>query len=295
VEQGRGIYSFSHTAFQVLLTARNITSSTPQTLDRHLEQLAAHVNEPRWYEVLLCTASILEDAAPLLLLMQQRSNRLVADARLQQFLIWLHQKSLAVQTSYKPAAVRAFYFNLVLSRKFYLNCDSSLALILDPGLAGNLVPDLALDLALERVLSLSLNLSYSPKLDHITALFFAFPLDCDSIHGSRFQHEVKRSRLGESLQDLKNQLPGIDQGEATLKAWWLAHGEAWAEELRAVMSQHRNIGHSWQFSDQQWERLRQFEQSSRHLLDCLRSGCQLTPLVKNEIEEALLLPIAASP
>jgi len=291
VKRGQDVYSFSHTAFQAHLTARNtISSSNPETLDRRLEELAAHVNEPRWFGVLLCTASMLEDAAPLLHLMQQQSNRLVADPKLQQFLIWLYQKSLAVQTSYKPTAVRAFYLNLVLSRRFYLNRDCSLALILDPDLAGNLVPDLALDLSLERVLRLSLNLSRSPTLDHVTALFFAFPLDCDFIHNSKLQHDVKRSRLGELLQDLKNQLPGIDQGEATLSAWWLTHGEAWAEKLRAVMIQQRNIGHSWQFSEQQWERLMQFEQSSRHLLDCLRSGCQLTPTVRNEIEESLLLP-----
>ncbi|HEY9845243.1 MAG TPA: hypothetical protein V6D03_03510, partial [Candidatus Caenarcaniphilales bacterium] len=290
VEQGQGLYSFSHSAFQVLLTARNFTSSSnPQTLDRRLEQLAARMNEPRWFEVLLCTASMLEDAAPLLQLMQQQSNRLVADAKLQQFLIWLYQKSLAVQTSYKPAAVRAFYLNLVLSRKFYLNRDCSLALILDPGLAGNLVPDLALDLALERVLRLSLNLSHSPKLDHITALLFAFPLDCDSIHSSKLQDNVMRSRLDESLQELKNQLPGIE-GEATLNAWWLTHGEAWTKKLKAVMIQHRNIGHSWLFSDQQWKSLMQFEQSSKCLLDCLRSGCHLTPTVRNEIEEGLLSP-----
>jgi len=289
VEQGQGLYSFSHRAFQVLLTARNVTSSSnPQTLNRRLEQLAAHVNEPRWHQVLVCTAGLLEDAAPLLKLMQQQSNRLVADPKLQQFLIWLQQKSLEVDASYKSASIRAFYLNLVLSRKFYLNRDFSLALILDPDLAGNLVPDLALDLALERVLRLSLNLSHSPTLDHVTALFFAFPLDCDSTHSSKLQHDVKRSRLGESLQNLKNELPGIDQGEATLSAWWLTHGEAWAEKLRVVMIQQRNIGHSWQFSDQQWESLMQFEQSSKCLLDCLRSGCQVKPPVKNEIEEALL-------
>jgi len=295
VKRGQDIYSFSHTAFQAHLTARNIiSSSNPETLDKNLAQLAAHVNEPRWHQVLVCTAGLLEDAAPLLKLMQQQSNRLVADPKLQQFLIWLQQKSLEVDASYKPASIRAFYLNLVLFRKFYLNCDVSLALILDPDLAGNLVPDLALDLSIERVLRLSLNLCRSPKLDHIAGLFFAFPLNCDSIHSSKLQYEVKRSSLGESLQNLKNQLPGIDQGEETLKAWWNAHGETWAEKLRAMLIQHRNIGHSWQFNDQQWERLMQFQQSSKCLLDCLRSDCQVTPPVRNEIEAALLLPIETS-
>ena len=95
VERGQDIYSFSQTALQAHLTARHITSnSNPKALDKNLAQLATHVNEPRWHQVLVCTASLLENATPLLQLMQQQSNKLVADPKLQQLLIWVHQKSL---------------------------------------------------------------------------------------------------------------------------------------------------------------------------------------------------------
>lgn len=46
-------------------------------------------------------------------LMKQRTDALVvSDKKLQQFLMWVSQKSLSVKVPYKPAAVRAFYFAL---------------------------------------------------------------------------------------------------------------------------------------------------------------------------------------
>jgi len=50
-----------------------------------------------------------------------------------------------------------------------------------------------------------------------------------------------KSNLKRSLQQLKDQLPNPKDEEA-YKQWWLENGEAWTEQLRSVMIEHRNIG-----------------------------------------------------
>jgi predicted NACHT family NTPase len=284
VEQAKGIYSFSHPTFREYLTARNVVASPdPQVLDKNLSRLVSHMTEPRWREVILLTASMLGNADALLQSMKRCVDGLMAaDQKLQQFLVWLQQKSLAVQVPYKSAAVRAFYLTLTQARELNLARDLNLALALDLGLAGNLAFELTLDLALDRALTLSLTLPENPILDRILTLGFALPLN----------HDADNFDLGRSLQHLNAQIPSPDAGSEKLKAWWQANGQAWAAQLRTAMIRYRNIGHAWQFSDRQRQTLRQYYEANRFLLDSLNSDCQVTPAVCNEIQETLLLPVA---
>jgi predicted NACHT family NTPase len=66
----------------------------------------------------------------------------------------------------------------------------------------------------------------------------------------------------------------------------------WVKEMRVVMIEHRNIGHDWQFSDSQKERLQKYYDANKLLVDCLNSDCYVSREVRQEIEETLLLPIA---
>jgi predicted NACHT family NTPase len=58
------------------------------------------------------------------------------------------------------------------------------------------------------------------------------------------------------------------------------------------MIKQRNIGHDWQFSDQQKELLKQYYNANKLLVDCLNTSSNVTPVVRSHIEETLLLPIA---
>lgn len=284
VERARGIYSFSHLTFQEYLTARNIvTSPLPEILKEKLLDLVSHVTEPRWRKVFLLTAGMLGHAPDLLQLMKQQIDALVgADEQLQQFLIWLNQKSLSVHTPYKAAAIRGFYLTLVLPRDLSITRDLTLSLAIDPRLAGNLATDLTVDLALNRALSLSLALAADPTLDRVLALSFALTYDIDIFCDC----ELERS-----LQQLKKQLPAPDQGRERLKKWWNANGQTWVEKLRSLMLRFRDIGHQWQFSEQQKEVLKQYYAANQLLVDCLKVACELTPTVREQISETLLLPI----
>lgn len=246
--------------------------------------------------------------------MKQRTDSLVAsDEKLHQLLMWVNQKSLSVKVPYKAAAVRAFYF--ALDRDLDRALDRILDRALVPALDRALVP--ALDHALDRDLDFALD----PALDHdlvptlipaldlaldrtlVPALIPALDLALDPILVRVLNPTLLRTfnrvlvralepELRQSLQQLKEQLPDPNSDEERFKQWWKAHGQAWTEQLRAVMIEHRNIGHDWQLSYQQRQVLTQYYEANQLLVNCLNSSFNVTPAVREAIEETLWLPIA---
>ncbi|HEY9692353.1 MAG TPA: NACHT domain-containing NTPase [Oculatellaceae cyanobacterium] len=290
VERSRGIYSFSHLTFQEYLTARNIVANLePEILNQNLNKLVSHITEPRWREVFLLTAGLLGNADQLLQLMKQKLDQMLAeDKQLQQFLSWLNQKSESVIVNYQPAAIRAFYITLALAQNSHTPPNLNLAIALDLSLAGNLTPELKLDLALDRLLRLSLSLPENPTIDRVLDLGFALPIQAD------IQCIAVRSPLQKALHNLKIQLTQLD-GAENLASWWQANGSSWTEELRTAMIRYRNIGQNWHFSLQQQQMLQQYYQANQFLLSCLNNNCQVSPHLRAEILQTLLLPISETP
>ena len=294
VERARGIYSFSHLTFQEYFTARKIvTSSDPQALEKALQCLVSHITEKSWREVFLLAVGMLQPADYLLRLMKQQVDALVAtDEKLQQFLMWVSEKSSAVEVPYKPAAVRAFYFNLerdhhpwrdhacyrnsdiinLLDRRLYLLLQLGYVPTLDIGL------DELLALACDRALKLDL----APSLYAFKGAFF---LACD-------RALALERELSQDLQELKQELPDLDRNERKFWQWWEGNSRAWTVRLRAMIINYRNIGHDWQFSDQQKERLGQYYYANQLLVECLNSDCYVSREVRSHIEDTLLLPTA---
>ncbi len=292
VERARRIYSFSHLTFQEYLTARAIVTGTHLSLP----QLVKHLTEKRWREVFLLTVQMLPDAEQLLRLIKQQADALVigsseasatnvnldiaADETLQQFLSWVADKAVEVKTPYKPAAVRAFYLTLALPPNHRLAGDQGLALAIDPKLAGEQGGNLALDLALTHALAVALALTPELLSDRLPALRLALDLD----------HLTGEEPIGGVLRQLKNQLPNPEEDREALKQWWQVNGQDWASQLRAVMIEHRNIGHEWQLGKASQQQLEQYSNANKLLVECLNSNCQVTPKVRQKIEESLLLP-----
>ena len=98
--------------------------------------------------------------------------------------------------------------------------------------------------------------------------------------------------LNQVLRQLKEQLPNPNDDEKIFKQWWKENGQAWTNQLRSMMLEHRNIGHDWQFSQQQRELLKQYYDANFLLVKCLNSDCYVSREVRQEIEDTLLLPIA---
>ena len=311
-ERASHIYSFSHLTFQEYFTAQQIVQvHSLQDPQGAIDRLLDHLHEPRWKEVFFLVVEQLPNADYLLQQMKQRIDELLSrDEKLQQFLKWVQQKSESVEAPYKPAAVRAFYFALDLSYNLDLDLSHNLDLSLDLARAFDHDRARALDRALALDLDHDLDLAraFAHNLDHDLdhdlaldlALYFtlARALDHDPhLYLTRvlalalalaLADELKRK-----LQLLRDELPDTfwekpDQFEE----WWKANGKQWAEQLREVTIEHRNIGHDWQFTDEQEQQLNQYYEANKLLVECLNSECYVSRSLREEIEATLLLPIA---
>ena len=286
VERARSIYSFSHLTFQEYFTARQIVCPTAE-LPLVVGILATHITEKRYREIFLLTVGMLPAADDLLVLMKQRTDLLVAgDRGLQTFLAWVDQKSTATEVPYKLVAVRAFYLDLDRSLDLARSLDQSLdySLVLDHSLATGL--GLALDHSrpFNRFLNRSLDLDRSLALSLGCAL--KKPLDY-----AIKQAAASDPELAPKIETLKTQLPNQEDPEF-FQQWRRKHRADWTAQLRAVMIEHRNIGHDWQFTESQKAKLQQYYDANKLLVDCLNSDCYVTKATRQQIEETLLLPMS---
>ena len=308
VERARGIYSFSHLTFHEYFTARKIvTSCNPYAADDPtLQGLVSHITEKRWREVFFLTVGMLDNADALLKLMKARiDGMLVRNEGLQEFLEWLAQKAHLLNFSYSKSAIRTLYFSLIIGEPAQLDLD--LAYSLGINLDFNFFPNqpseddkLISEFAVDRNLRLAF-LFASDTGERQDLLRVGLRIYLDQIIDNELSDIYpKNSDLENAIQSLINKLPscwmqrGVVDGLILyqMNQWWQANGQAWTEQLRSAMIEHRNIGHDWQFSDEQKQLLQQYYDANKLLVDCLNSDCYVSREVRQEIEETLLLSIA---
>ncbi len=266
VERARGIYSFSHLTFHEYFAARQIVVSTsPSKLETALQNLVTHITDKRWREVILLSVGMAREADDLLLLMKRKIDSLLADdEKLQSFLAWVDEKSRVVNGSYKIVAVKAYYFDLAR------------------GFAHSGAFKFVLDLAkeIDRTLDRMVDLDFD--LDH--AVEGAIDLALDRAK------EIGDERLYQHLQSLKDRFLNPNQDRNAFPEWWNQNGKEWIAEYQQIVNEHHNIGHDWQFTDDQREKLEQYYQANRFLVECLKSNCYVRRETRQEIEDSLLLP-----
>ncbi|MEP6519430.1 NACHT C-terminal helical domain 2-containing protein [Microcoleus vaginatus] len=240
-----------------------------------------HITNRKHFSLIVAYSILSFRALPadeLLLLMKQKVDGLVADdEQLQQFLLWVNQKSLSVDFPYKPAAVRFFYFSLLPSLELALNRNPER--FLDPALylAVKHTFDPAVEFTLDLAILLVLHGAIGPALSLAHDILLV---------------PLVEPELMQALQKLKKELPHPDGDKEIFREWWQANGQVWTRELRQIIIYYRNIGHDWLFSEQQKSLLRKYYDANKLLVYCLNSGCNLSPTVRQEIEGTLLLPIA---
>jgi len=271
-ERARGVFSFSYLAFQEYFTARKIVAShNLQALEQALGGLVSHITDPHWREIFLLTAAMLRSADSLVQLMKQQIDALVAqDPYLQEFLMWASQKSRTMPSQPKVATVRAFY--LALTRTPHMASHFALACTLDQGMFLDAALD---DLLLECTLDRSQDFAHAHACGDALSNVLGVVLDVG---------------LHKSLQQLRDEFPEPNQNRERFQIWWQAHYFAWDEQLKTTIINYRNIHHHWQFSQQQQQVLQRYYDANQLLLDCLNSNCEVTVVIRQEIEATLLLP-----
>ena len=274
VERAKGIYSFSHLTFQEFFTAREIVEMRDIT---SLQKLAKHIKEKRWQEVFLLSAGMMRKADDLVQLMKQQVDAIISDdEKLQQFLLKIHQKSLSVKSTHRPAAVRAFYFEHALFFSYS---------VLD-----------SLDYAFACHLGLNFcDLGFEPELefDYIftDALYFV-----DAAQDELFAYALAlpvniEPEFRQSLQNLKEQIPYLERQEKS-KQGKANKLKSWEKNLRSLLMKYRNIFYEDELSEQQFEMICDYYNTNELLLTCINSDCYISRELRREIEDTLLLPMS---
>ena len=282
VPRAKNIYSFSHLTFHEYFTARQIIEVDKST-ELVLENLVEHLWQNSWQEVFLLAVEMSSNADVLVVLMKRKIDSLLAkDNRLQEFLIWLNQKTLSVDSSYSPDEKREIQNragfivdnNLTLDRNLYLylHLHRDRNLYLDFNLNFNLYLDFNLYLYLN--FNLYLDFNFDRNLDRILQL-----------------SKLKNTELHQEISNLKAQLP-YREDKTAYKAWCRSNGSMWGEKLREIMIRHRNIGHDWQFSGEQQELLAQYYQANQFLTQCIAQECYVSRSVRQYVEKTLFLPMS---
>lgn len=271
-ERARGIFSFSYLVFQEYFTARKIVSShNLSDLDQSLDRLVSHITDRRWYEVFLLTATMLRSADSLVQLMKQQIDALVdQDPYLQDFLMWASQKSQTIAS--RPQIFTTRVFDLSLAQLPNSTGTSTLSSTLDQGVL--------LDSALQHLL-LEFTIDRNPDVVYLNTCYEALTTILVTIPDAGF-YKV--------LQQLRDQLPPVNQSLQRRQDWWQSHYVNWLDRLRGTIAQYRNINHPWQFRPEQQQVLEGYFDANQLLMDCLNSNCEITTTIRQEIEASLLFP-----
>ncbi|MBE9142090.1 NACHT domain-containing NTPase [Planktothrix mougeotii LEGE 06226] len=309
VERAQRIYSFSHLTFQEHFTARAIIDSLSLNL-LALNRWVSHITKRSWREVFLLAVGMMQPADHLLLSMKQQIDELVADDKLQQFLAWVNQKSLVVQVADKPT-VRAFYFTFILGLDHFhvqqldhaLNNALVSASVLDDAInyvSGMNTTNISSDaIIFNNAIYKAFNDAYSEFCSLKNDLAIAFDLAHNLAHNfnselvNALNPKFNKFKLTHSLQ-LKNQLHDPHTDEEKFIEWWQKNSQIWTDKLKLVMIEYRDFNEKSQFSDSQKKLLQQYYYVNKLLVDCLNSGCEVSPQVCEEIKHTLLLPISES-
>jgi predicted NACHT family NTPase len=273
-ERATEIYSFSHLTFHEYFVAKHLTERPER--EAAICQLLAHGAEPRWREIFLLVTEQLEPADDLLQRLKVKADKILQnDDQLQSYLKWVQVKSSSVRSNPDSGTVRNFYFALAFCRDLGITLDLNLGTTLDFNL--NSALGITLDLNLNSALGIALTRALDFILDSAHAL------------ASALDPEFKQQ-----LQQLYNALPDTSaENLPNLQEWWKLNGEEWTNNLRQLAIKYRNIGHDWQFTGEQSQKLVQYHKANQLLIACLKSECRISRSVREEIEETLFLPLEA--
>lgn len=298
IERARQIWSFSHLTFQEHFTAIWFSD------EMNWQNLVNHIMEVRWQEIFFRVIELISSTDEFLLLIKNNIDVFLAsDIKLQNFLTWAFRKATTVSSPYKPAAVRAFYCQSRFPENNNINYFDDIKdnWLSTPNFNYKLDIDIFFDIALMKFLNSTSDRKF----------FFSFELACsiDSWFKSvRFRTELihrVNDNDGEDFLNtaynlaptlkLKSILDRLKNEEFDYSVPYYSHRNFKSELIGWIIyvaTMERNIGHNWQFSEEEKSKLNQYYYANQLLLKCLNSNCSVKNNTRQEIEETLLLPIA---
>jgi hypothetical protein len=277
VQRAMRVYSFSHLTFQEFLTARRIAKKISL-----LGEVGAKIGDRRWREVWLLLVTMLDADYIIPALKKQIDMLCEHDPALQNYLKWCRGKAEGQRGDHFLPAIRAYFFELngpwtpnlqlarslglattldhiqEIGRKFDKAIDFDLDL--DPALAGTLAKARASDL------DLALDLYLTSKCDPDRSV-------AQAAHLAKFV----APELGKELEVIRNQIINPTS-------------PSWRQRVRACAVRHRDIGHDWNFTDEQKQVLVDYYNAHLLLIESMAAARGLTTMTYKHVLETMLLP-----
>ncbi|MGF1486158.1 MAG: hypothetical protein ACFBSE_03485 [Prochloraceae cyanobacterium] len=248
--------------------------------------MASKVLEKRWREVLILAVEMLDIADCLLQLMKQQVDLFIADDdKLQQVLKWIKQRHNYLNISYHPIEIlEILYIDFVPELKI----ENPLKGL---GLSWTVIfSDLEGDLTIHISLSYIDKLTFFPSQDyHQLASLLLEALN------QTINMVLDREDIRDSLIEFKSQLPDPEMEEQSFIKLWKNNGKKWHKQLREIAIKYRDIGHDWQFSEEEKTKLKKYSDANKLLWEWIETTksdrCYLTREVRAELKNTLLWPI----
>ncbi len=319
VERARDIYSFSHLTFQEYFTANKlITNCNIYSLeDENLNFLASKIFEKSWREVLLLSVEMLPNANCLLQLIKHQIDLFISDDnKLQKVLKWMKERQERFNLSY-PAI---YMFDLLIE----LIGETSYSDINDFSINGLRNSDIdSEDLQCDMSLIMSICMIDRLKEDCFFSEVSIGDFSCMPEFLESIIYSTSNSDFQESLRNFIDRLPKLserlydylayetkywlveeeeeeDKEECTQEKekfdqLWEQNGNKWYQELKEIAIKYRDIGHDWQFSEEEKTKLKKYFDANNLLWEWIETTksdrCYLTREIRAELKNTLLWPI----
>ena len=264
-----------------------------------------------------------------LLMKQTIDDSVREDEKIQEFLVWLYEKTSSLKSPYQESALRAFYCDVVegITSAYYATASEGSSVTVNRKISRLLDTNLDKDIDEARRIGLELSkseydsITYNPRelskfdvprliyqAETLPAINIAFDKDVAIACKQRYPdngYEFDRGYpengyLGRSVAllvrssdfDLKEQLRYIMVGFPNAERgeyFYEMRLKEWRQSLSSCLSCYRNLKLDWQFSDEQKQLLDKYYAANQLLLDCLQAS-NASPEVTKEIQYSLLLP-----
>ncbi|WP_414529494.1 NACHT domain-containing protein [Nodularia chucula] len=292
VERAKGIYSFSHLTFHEYLTAREINfRKRPQ--EAAFQELIKKRDDGDWHhwkEIFLLSAEMAQPNAELFFESMIKSNYEIIERneKIKKYLSYVNKQASNLQTSVKPCAIRAFYFDI----DFDIDQERRLSLLLDPSanylVCGSFFARVFKNTDFAEGIHVAENYDKNvavgeQKISEVSsaneAMYIAVKYALESN-----QLQPKLRTVLKKIYQNDAQIDNDEPNEEKLKHL--------ADKSRSVAKGNRQIGsNDWQFNDDEKKLLKKYYDVNLLLAECFNTDCSLDRKFRQQISETLLLPI----